>query len=93
MFANLSADWVAHNPAPAKPTSLTWRTLEAGLRMDGSWPNTFFGMIGSYASAMKSAAPEPSSWVDASWPVAMLASVSEHGAFLSRYCDEGNPNW
>ena len=50
MFSNLSADWVAHNPAPSHPDSTTWRSLEAGIRLDGSWPTAFYGMIDSYES-------------------------------------------
>ncbi|MBU0607981.1 MAG: heparinase II/III family protein [Armatimonadetes bacterium] len=43
------ADWLADNPRPATPWTarFTWRTLECGIRLSGSWPEVFFRVIDS----------------------------------------------
>lgn len=42
-------DWCTDNPRPAdrKNARYTWRTLECGIRLMGSWPNCFFGLLRS----------------------------------------------
>ena len=42
-------DWTVRNPAPSfRLTRVpSWRNLEAGIRMSGTWPNTFFGFLAS----------------------------------------------
>jgi len=43
-------DWVKDNPVPldASPgETLTWRTIEAGIRMSGSWMNAYYYFLNS----------------------------------------------
>jgi hypothetical protein len=59
-----------------------WRTLEAGLRMGGTWPDAFFGFIG---------AASPSS---ASVRALMVLGVGQHNAvLLSDGPATTTPNW
>ena len=41
------AHWLQVNPRPASPGQArwTWRTLECGIRLGGSWPETFFRLV------------------------------------------------
>ena len=67
-------DWVVRNPAP--PYTLTrvpnWRNLEAGVRMSGTWPQTFFGFLRS-ASFQTQAIQ------------LMLASMWSHGEYIRQF--------
>ncbi len=67
-------DWTVRNPAP--PFRLTrvpsWRNLEAGVRMAGTWPKTFFGFLAS-----------PSFQTQAIQ--LMLASLWSHGEHIMRF--------
>ncbi len=67
-------DWTVRNPAP--PFRLTrvpsWRNLEAGVRMSGTWPTTFFGFLSS-----------PSFQTQAIQ--LMLASLWSHGEHILRF--------
>lgn len=42
-------DWCADNPRPtsSRQGRFTWRTLECGIRLSGSWPRCFFGILNS----------------------------------------------
>ena len=43
-------DWVEDNPWPLFGTgngTLTWRTIEAGIRTSGSWPDSLYHFLGS----------------------------------------------
>ena len=67
-------DWIVRNPAP--PFQLTrvpsWRNLEAGIRIAGSWPRTFFGFMVS-----------PSFQTQAIQ--LMLASIWSHAEYILRF--------
>jgi len=42
--------WIEANPFPRYSTgneTLTWRTIEAGIRMSGAWPDAFYRFLGS----------------------------------------------
>ena len=44
------ADWVEDNPVPLDQgagSTLTWRTIESGIRMAGSWMNAYFYFLNS----------------------------------------------
>jgi hypothetical protein len=43
-------DWVQDNPLPLEASpgeTLTWRSIEGGIRMAGSWPNSYFRFLHS----------------------------------------------
>jgi len=43
-------DWVEDNPVPLEASpgeTLTWRTIEAGIRMSGSWMNAYYYFLNS----------------------------------------------
>ncbi|MDQ3813066.1 MAG: heparinase II/III family protein, partial [Armatimonadota bacterium] len=43
-------DWVQDNPVPMSQgpgSTLTWRTIEAGIRMAGSWPTSYYRFLHS----------------------------------------------
>jgi len=67
-------DWTVRNPAP--PFRLTrvpsWRNLEAGIRMSGTWPRTFFGFLES--SSFQTQAIQ-----------LMLASIWSHAEHILRF--------
>ncbi len=65
----------ANNPAAF---GSPWRTLEAGIRMEISWPNCFFLFLHSH------------SFEEADL-VAMLRSILQHGRYLARF--HGTMNW
>ena len=48
-FAAQLRDWCGDNPRPESPRQarFTWRTLECGIRLSGSWPSCFHGMLHS----------------------------------------------
>jgi len=48
-FAYQVADWLADNPRPASPREArwTWRTLECGIRLGGTWNEVLFRFIDS----------------------------------------------
>ena len=48
-FAYQVADWLADNPRPASPREArwTWRTLECGIRLGGTWNEILFRFIDS----------------------------------------------
>lgn len=80
-FDKRVADWTAHNlPAPHTHGGGQWRTLEAGIRSAGSWPDSFFGF--QHAAEFKS-----------STRCAMVAALAEHGRYLHAFGDAGNSNW
>lgn len=86
-FWNVTADWIASQPVPASPPgpNSTWRSLEAGIRMDGSWPVGFFGFLG---------APSPPAGSPfESWILDMVSLAADHGQFLSKYSSQGPANW
>ena len=66
-------DWVTRNPAPAEKTgSLTWRVLEAGLRMATTWPYIFYGF--QQADAFSTASR-----------ILFLSSLVEHANYLQQF--------
>ncbi len=79
-FAKQMIGWVEDNPPPSDwgnyPGS-RWRTIEAGIRNMSSWPNCFFGFLGS-----------PS--FDDSAIVIMLKSFYDHAVHLKKYPTKGN---
>ena len=85
LFANLTADWVCQffvAPAEIKGSGEAgpWETIQAGIRLGHPWPAAFYGF---------QRAPE----FRAATRLAMAASVAQHGAFLNRFADRGNPNF
>ena len=45
-------DWVEDNPVPLEEgpgSTLTWRTIESGIRMSGSWMNSYYYFLNSPA--------------------------------------------
>jgi hypothetical protein len=49
-WIELMVDWVRSNPVPLGADhneTLTWRTIEAGIRMNGSWMNSYFYFLNS----------------------------------------------
>ncbi len=48
-FAYQLGDWLSDNPRPDGPRNArwTWRTLELGIRLKGSWPDVLFRFIDS----------------------------------------------
>jgi len=79
-FASQMCSWVRRYPPPTdldnSPTSC-WRTIEAGIRTMGYWPNCFFGFLKS---------PEFTDEAIAT----MLYGFLEHGRFLRRFHRTGN---
>ena len=80
-FVYQMTDWVADNPVPVGSSGNTvgsrWRTIEAGIRMAGSWPNSFFYFLSS-----------PSFTDDA--VVVMVKSMVEHARHLMEHPTSGN---
>jgi hypothetical protein len=74
-------DWVADNPRPESRsgTKYTWRTLECGIRLGGSWPETFYRFLSS-----PSFTPEVL--------CLMLESMWEQADYLAR-SPSGGGNW
>ncbi|MBI2298510.1 MAG: hypothetical protein HYU66_06075 [Armatimonadetes bacterium] len=73
-------DWTADCPVPPNESgnqSSTWRTIEAGLRMLGAWPDAFNGLLHS-----PSFTPEAC--------CVMLKSMVEHARHLKRWRTSGN---
>jgi hypothetical protein len=81
---NASLTWTLSQPVPVQPSgvNVTWRTIEAGLRMSGAVAKTLFTLI--QAPAMPS---------HASWMLEMASVASDHGKFLNAFYTQGNPNW
>jgi len=60
-------DWVEDNPYPLYGTgndTLTWRTIEAGIRMSGSWPDALYFFLGSPSLTPDDLVFFLKSWVD-----------------------------
>lgn len=83
-FVRQMLHWVAHVPRPEDSgnpwrTDRTncWRTIECGIRMAGSWPNSFFYFLSS-----------PSFTDDAI--IDMVKSMVEHARYLALYPTTGN---
>jgi len=74
-------DWVNDNPRPTSPRGgrYTWRTLECGIRLSGSWPETFYRFVNS-----PSFTPEVLS--------TMLGSMWEQADYLAKF-PSGGGNW
>lgn len=79
-------DWVEDNPYPLFSTgnsTLTWRTIEAGIRCSGSWPDALHYFLGSPALEPDDLVTFMKSWI-------------EHGDHLTRitieYPEHGG-NW
>lgn len=73
-------DWCGDNPRPSGPRQAryTWRTLECGIRLSGSWPRCFFGLLNS-----------PSFTSDAC--CRMLNAMWEQADYLTKV--HGGGNW
>ncbi len=72
--------WLAVNPRPASPRAArwTWRTLECGIRLGGSWPDTFCRLVASDRFT-----PE--------LLVAMLEGIWQQADYLRHF--HGGGNW
>lgn len=79
-------DWVKDNPVPLEEgpgSTLTWRTIEAGIRMAGSWMNSYYHFLNS-----PSFTPEAHT--------AFVIGVIEHGQRLEKTAadfPERSGNW
>ena len=79
-FVSQMRGWVADCPVPAKIQNVefsTWRTIEAGIRMGGSWPDSFYFFLRS------------PSFADADI-VTMLGSFMDHARYLRKFPTAGN---
>lgn len=78
-FEEIFSDWYEDNPAPMDQvdTDKTWRTLEAGLRLD---PMIYYFNTFLYAES-----------VSTEVKLNILRSLHDHGAYLTKYC--GTNNW
>jgi len=74
-------DWVKDNPVPLdRPNNRggsRWRTIEAGIRMSGPWPNAFYYFLSS------------PSFTDEDI-VTMVKSFAEHARYLTKFPASGN---
>ncbi len=80
-FVYQMTDWVRRCPVPLNNDgnqSNSWRTIETGRRMGGSWPDAFFQFLSS-----------PSFTDDAI--VTMVGSMTDHARHLMRW--PTNANW
>ncbi|NLX95156.1 MAG: hypothetical protein GXY83_03160 [Rhodopirellula sp.] len=60
-------DWVEDNPYPRFSTgnsTLTWRTIEAGIRCSGSWPDSLHYFLGSPSLAPDDLVTFIKSWIE-----------------------------
>ena len=73
------ADWLADNPRPESPRGArwTWRTLELGIRLSGSWPEVLFRAIDS-----EHMTPE--------LVCGILEGIYQQADYLTRYGGGGN---
>lgn len=79
-FVYQMTDWVKKNPIPAKTSgneTMTWRTIEQGIRCSTSWPESFYLFLTS-----------PSFTDDAM--ITMVKSFVEHARQLVKYRTGGN---
>ncbi|MBM3501728.1 MAG: hypothetical protein FJX74_23995, partial [Armatimonadetes bacterium] len=78
-FAYQLADWLTDNPRPASPREArwTWRTLELGIRLLGTWNEVLFRFIDSDRFT-----PE--------LVCGMLEAMWEQADYLTRYGGGGN---
>ena len=79
-FASQMRGWVADCPTPARIQNVeqsTWRTIEAGIRMGGAWPDAFHAFLRS------------PSFTDADI-VTMLGSFVDHARYLRKFPTVGN---
>jgi hypothetical protein len=73
--------WIETNPVPAKAENgpySRWRTIEAGIRMFNSWPETFFTML-----------PDREGFPD-DVMLEMVDSMREHAEYLDKFQTGGN---
>ena len=79
-LATQIADWLHECPRPesTRQAGFTWRTLECGIRLSGSWPETFFRAIDSEAFT-----PEVT--------MAMLEGFWQQADWLMKF--HGGGNW
>ena len=81
-FVSQMRGWIIDNPLPDYPARdeySRWRTIEAGIRTSGSWPDAFFRFLGS-----------PS--FDDESILMMVKSFYEHGKHLRAHRSAHN-NW
>lgn len=73
-------DWLTDcvRPASTRQAGFTWRTLECGIRLSGSWPETFFRAIDAEAFT-----PELT--------VAMLEGFRQQADWMTKF--HGGGNW
>lgn len=79
-FVRQMTHWIENNPVPLwaqQGAGSRWRTIEAGLRMQGSWPNAFLYFLSS-----------PSFTDEAI--VTMVRSMVEHARYLMTHNTGGN---
>lgn len=81
-FVRQMRDWVVDCPVPVEKadqgTGSRWRTIEAGIRMGGPWPDVFYYIL-----------PSPS-FTDADICL-MVKSFVEHARYLTRF--KTGANW
>ncbi|MBT3379117.1 MAG: alginate lyase family protein [Lentisphaerae bacterium] len=79
-FIRQLEDWCTDNPRPKGPRQAryTWRTLECGIRLSGSWPGCFFASIRSPRFTARTMAT-------------MLAALWQQADYLTTF--HGGGNW
>lgn len=79
-FVSQLNDWIADCPPPAAAKNgapSTWRTIEAGLRMSQSWPDSFYSFLQS------------PSFTDADL-VNFLGAIKDHATYLRQFHTDAN---
>lgn len=77
-FMSEMVDWIYDNPKPsALDTTNAWRTIEAGIRMQGIFPTSWNNIL--YSNEVTNEAK-----------IDMLKSIWEHGDYLNNFPSSGN---
>ncbi len=76
-------DWVEDNPWPVMETgnsTLTWRTIEAGIRTSGTWPDALYYFLGSPSLTPDDLVTFLKSWIEhAHHLMRITIEYPEHG--------------
>ena len=82
-FVSQLNSWIDQCPVPTKSwngVGSAWRTLDAGIRMMGNWPNAFYRFLSSGSFDDESV-------------LKMVKSFYEHGKHLRQHHTERSDNW